>query len=139
MILFPQQQNQSSARFVKNPFKETNNYAILKSGQIKYLHVILNGKLYVENEYSTQIFDRLKMIFEDETIAESTIEITECSICLNNESEESYLFLPFKNTDGSIKFCHYFHKSCILRWLEEHGKCPVCRRELDDSYREFLE
>ena len=123
------------------PFNETNNYRVLKSKQIENLHVILNRKIFIENEYSksTLIFDRLKMIFEDETIIESTIEITACPICKDDENEERYLFLPFKNNDGSIEYCHHFHKSCILTWFKERKDCPFCRRELADSYREFLE
>jgi len=22
---------------------------------------------------------------------------------------------------------HFFHKSCLLSWLEQHQSCPICR------------
>ncbi|BHF59964.1 hypothetical protein SprV_0100292500 [Sparganum proliferum] len=25
---------------------------------------------------------------------------------------------------------HFFHDSCITRWLKEHGTCPICRKNL---------
>jgi hypothetical protein len=42
-----------------------------------------------------------------------------CCICLDNinRSRTAY-FLPC---------CHYFHESCINRWLETNITCPECR------------
>ena len=48
-------------------------------------------------------------------------------------------FLPFKDVDGSIEYCHHYHKSCMLTWFKERENSPFCRRELADSYEEFLE
>ena len=46
-----------------------------------------------------------------------------CPICLE----------PFDETeeDGVLQMpCarqHLFHRSCLLRWLQDHNSCPVCR------------
>jgi len=48
------------------------------------------------------------------------LDTTECPIC------------TAEWTDGEeirkLNMCrHYFHRTCIDRWLEEHNNCPLCR------------
>jgi len=46
----------------------------------------------------------------------------ECVICLNDLDEEI--------TELS---CHHkFHANCIREWLDANGKCPICRRVIDE-------
>ena len=45
----------------------------------------------------------------------------ECSICLAD-----------LDCDGSALPCgHVFHSQCILKWMESHRTCPVCRIRLE--------
>ena len=44
----------------------------------------------------------------------------ECSICM--EKMET-VTIP-------TKCSHYFHKSCLKTWLQEHHTCPICRVSL---------
>lgn len=47
----------------------------------------------------------------------------ECSVCLEPIEE--------KRDSGMIVPCgHAFHKTCILRWMEESDLCPICRGEI---------
>jgi len=48
------------------------------------------------------------------------IELTECSICLENIEENIYC-TPCN---------HKFHSNCITIWLEKSTKCPCCRKIL---------
>ncbi|GLJ37697.1 hypothetical protein SUGI_0765730 [Cryptomeria japonica] len=44
----------------------------------------------------------------------------DCIICLSNYEEDEQLALL-------LPVCHHkFHVACIQRWLECHGKCPIC-------------
>lgn len=45
---------------------------------------------------------------------------TECPVCLSVFEEGKEL--------KQLKICkHFFHKSCIDKWLSSHFNCPVCR------------
>ncbi|KAM0941092.1 putative transcription factor C2H2 family [Dioscorea sansibarensis] len=49
-------------------------------------------------------------------------ESTSCSICLEDFVVDTEVKeMPCK---------HFFHSECVLRWLELHSSCPVCRFEL---------
>lgn len=54
-------------------------------------------------------------------------EFPSCSVCLTevNKDEETIL----------VPCGHMFHAQCIIKWLEMHNTCPVCRYELptDDA------
>ncbi|KAJ3669368.1 hypothetical protein LUZ60_011318 [Juncus effusus] len=50
-----------------------------------------------------------------------------CSVCLEEfEMGEKGKEMPCK---------HKFHESCILKWLELHSSCPVCRFEIEGEER----
>lgn len=46
----------------------------------------------------------------------------ECCICLQSLSLGSIV--------STLECGHWFHLGCILRWLNEHTNCPVCRRSV---------
>ena len=46
-----------------------------------------------------------------------------CSICLEN--------FDGKNKEKYVLFCnHYFHRSCVNKWLVKHNSCPLCREPI---------
>ncbi|XP_033750157.1 E3 ubiquitin-protein ligase RNF115-like [Pecten maximus] len=50
-------------------------------------------------------------------------ETIQCSICMEDFSlNEVVKKLPCE---------HHYHKDCIVPWLEMHGTCPVCRKDLN--------
>ncbi|KAL5565503.1 hypothetical protein UlMin_028667 [Ulmus minor] len=56
----------------------------------------------------------------------SSIEDTQCSICLGDYQEKEVLrIMPKCN--------HNFHLSCIDVWLRKQSTCPVCRLPLQES------
>jgi E3 ubiquitin-protein ligase RNF115/126 len=67
---------------------------------------------------------------QDEIANVKTVEVTEsmleknsqCSVCMDD-------FKVGEQVRGLV--CdHFFHEACIVPWLERHGTCPVCRKEL---------
>ncbi|KAK7479991.1 hypothetical protein BaRGS_00028724 [Batillaria attramentaria] len=54
---------------------------------------------------------------------EQVAMVLQCSICMEDFTlEEEAKRLPCE---------HHYHKDCIIRWLEMHGTCPVCRKDLN--------
>ena len=52
-----------------------------------------------------------------------------CSVCLAEIS---------KDQDTTLIPCgHMFHDSCILKWLDMHNSCPVCRYELPSDNADY--
>lgn len=47
----------------------------------------------------------------------------DCSICLNN-------LIQTKRKLVSTKCLHYFHKTCLKKWINENTNCPLCRAVL---------
>eukprot|EP01103_Thecamoeba_quadrilineata_P011847 TRINITY_DN292_c0_g1_i2.p1 TRINITY_DN292_c0_g1~~TRINITY_DN292_c0_g1_i2.p1 ORF type:complete len:270 (+),score=75.55 TRINITY_DN292_c0_g1_i2:65-874(+) len=46
-----------------------------------------------------------------------------CSICFEDyQLEEEVLQLPCK---------HFYHRPCLVTWLQQHNTCPVCRYEME--------
>lgn len=59
-------------------------------------------------------------------------DFTECSICLEDFSEEDDDIFKI-NCPCTQQF---FHKDCITNWLKKNCSCPICRkilREKDDD------
>eukprot|EP00971_Amphidinium_carterae_P295408 5866706-Amphidinium_carterae.1 len=56
----------------------------------------------------------------------------ECVICLSREEEEG--------VDWRQLCCgHLFHEPCLLEWLKKARRCPVCRLDLHEAYRDARE
>jgi hypothetical protein len=49
----------------------------------------------------------------------------ECCICLECYTPGETICVPVTNECN-----HVFHQECILEWLKNHDKCPLCRVEL---------
>lgn len=51
-----------------------------------------------------------------------------CSVCLCDfEKEEELKKLPCR---------HVFHEACIMKWLENHSTCPICKSSLKEIKEE---
>uniref|UniRef100_A0A0M3HMU3 RING-type domain-containing protein n=2 Tax=Ascaris TaxID=6251 RepID=A0A0M3HMU3_ASCLU len=48
---------------------------------------------------------------------------TACAICLKS-------FIPEEKV-ARLDCSHFFHRSCITRWLQERNRCPLCRQLVD--------
>lgn len=46
-----------------------------------------------------------------------------CAICLSTYKQDENLIVSKSCT-------HKFHKDCILKWLEDHNECPICRVDM---------
>ena len=45
-----------------------------------------------------------------------------CNICLDSLDKKESTVLPCNSN-------HYFHRECLVPWLEIHNTCPCCRHE----------
>ena len=64
---------------------------------------------------------------QQDTIAshsEPTDVANTCAICLENFEEGDLI------NDNSSKCAHFFHRECLLAWLDKHNICPCCRRPM---------
>ena len=60
---------------------------------------------------------------------ETKLEYPTCSICLMEVTEGQNTIL--------VPCGHMFHEECIVKWLELHNSCPVCRFELPTDDPEY--
>ena len=60
---------------------------------------------------------------------ETKLEYPTCSICLMEVTEGQDTIL--------VPCGHMFHDECIVKWLELHNSCPVCRFELPTDDPEY--
>src|SRR3990167_2531719 len=95
--------------------------AQLKDGRVEAESLIQSQK----NLDEFALLDKEKVILEEQCVLVSEDDIqkakgTECSVCLAELDQESQIF--------QYPHCgHYFHKECIMKWLEGHSRCPNCR------------
>ncbi|CAK0835710.1 unnamed protein product [Prorocentrum cordatum] len=61
--------------------------------------------------------------------AEAVPADEECVICLSCEEEEA---CPWRQ----LTCGHRFHQPCLLEWLRKARRCPVCRLDLHQAYRQ---
>jgi len=76
------------------------------------------------NTYNINIIVPMQpgMIASQNMISISTPREKNCSICLDDESE---------NIEWVKLICnHKFHKSCVIKWLQTKSNCPLCREEI---------
>ena len=53
---------------------------------------------------------------------------TDCTICRESINNDS-IYAQSEGTRSTIEtgLCgHSFHKECILPWLKQNNKCPIC-------------
>ena len=59
------------------------------------------------------------------------IKPADCSICLES--------CPHSGSASKCSTCeHFFHKSCIQRWLQDHTTCPLCRSPMRPQPKCYL-
>ncbi|KAF4686611.1 hypothetical protein FOZ60_005039 [Perkinsus olseni] len=75
---------------------------------------------------------RVKTEMKADDLIESSVE--ECSICtLEFEKEEA------EDSDCTSLPCgHFFHRDCLVPWLEKSDSCPVCRYKLPTDSVKYL-
>lgn len=81
--------------------------------------------IILQNHFGNRFFfpDSLKPI-EYDYRSTSPPDNTSCAICLND-------FVV--GDDTMVTPCgHYFHASCLIRWVRENQVCPVCRSNIPD-------
>lgn len=89
----------------------------------------------------TQSFNDLVFYFEDDlsdglTLGEMNEYTTLMQLSNEEVENETQCSICQLNIEGNticrkLNSCsHYFHVSCIDRWLQEHNSCPTCRVEI---------
>ena len=53
-----------------------------------------------------------------------------CIICLENFKKGSEQTINENEKTAVLECEHKFHEKCIIKWLQKHNRCPICRREV---------
>jgi len=71
-----------------------------------------------------QLRTKASFIQELELLDGDDLRVTEreCGICFDEFDQNSHV--------NSLPCKHFYHKACIVQWLEINNKCPKCRGEL---------
>lgn len=78
---------------------------------------------------SKEVIEKLETYDITQEVIDKIGNENKCVVCRDE------LVLGSKGVNLSCS--HYFHKECLLPWLNEHNSCPVCRYELptdDEDY-----
>ena len=57
------------------------------------------------------------------------MECPECSVCMAE--------IKLKEVTVLIPCGHMYHETCIMKWLDMHNSCPVCRYELPTDDQDY--
>ncbi|KAM7277903.1 hypothetical protein ACFE04_005037 [Oxalis oulophora] len=91
------------------------------------LTAIFHGFAGSQSEHLTrQPMPALKASVESMPKVVVTEKGKECAICLEE--------FAIGGEAKEISCKHLFHSSCLEKWLEIHGSCPVCRFEVPAAY-----
>lgn len=77
------------------------------------------------NQPSLNILTMIMSKFEVREEKE-VIEDDFCPICMEEYEEDCCI------TSGT-QCDHFFHKHCIIKWMEKHDICPICRKDMMTS------
>jgi hypothetical protein len=95
----------------------------IPSGGPDFFNFLMNNNFFdsVPITLNRESLNRLP-VFKYRELPSEINQSNNCAICQEDYSEED---------DVRVLLCrHYFHKSCIDRWLsEENVRCPVCRHD----------
>lgn len=84
---------------------------------------IMNPPEDVKIVSSKEDINKMENIIFEKFKTNELCKNTQCNICLEEYEDSDYLIL--------FKCNHYFHKDCIIKWLEDNSnKCPICREEV---------
>jgi hypothetical protein len=79
--------------------------------------------LFYENDENDEYYD---------------IEKNECGICLNTEKYSTIFKL--KDIVNNSCLCNtYFHKECLVKWINKNNSCPICRKNIQINFNNYYE
>ncbi|OLY80034.1 putative RING finger protein [Smittium mucronatum] len=53
----------------------------------------------------------------------------DCSICLEEFTPESTII--------ELNCLHFYHEACIVNWLRQNGRCPICRLHISSCIKDY--
>ncbi|MCO5592238.1 hypothetical protein L7F22_046236 [Adiantum nelumboides] len=90
--------------------------------KVKLQNIHLKGKedIAISQDKVQHKESKAKLQNMESTGLDIQLEYT-CGICLEDLSSEDKVFLFPSCT-------HFFHVTCVLKWLPNNGSCPICRK-----------
>lgn len=92
-----------------------NEYIISIVFLLLFCNYIQKCILDINNKIKYQI------ILKGKTLKDENL-IRECVICLQNININEKII--------KLRCNHYFHKSCVLLWINKNKTCPTCRKDI---------
>lgn len=111
----------------------TSRTSLATSSQIRKIEEITDTDLYSQQDHKFRIDLRENLSLAVPAHEEPENEIS-CAICLDE-------FVDGEEINEMSECSHFFHKDCLLGWLDQHDACPCCRRVFvtEEQWKQAIE
>mmetsp|Transcript_26330 Transcript_26330/g.39884 ORF Transcript_26330/g.39884 Transcript_26330/m.39884 type:complete len:269 (+) Transcript_26330:184-990(+) len=109
----------------ETPDATTNRPSPATSSQIS-----INEEI-TDNKFRNDLRENLSLAVPAHEEPENEIS---CAICLDE-------FVDGEEINEMSECSHFFHKDCLLGWLDQHDVCPCCRRVIvtEEQWKQAIE
>ena len=99
--------------------------------------------IFIKNLYKRlklkKIFFKKRFAINNKNIIKHKLESEICVICLDNYHSNCDNHIECSKKCYQLYCNHIFHKECIMEWLDNNMKCPLCNLSIMTKYNRTFE